>query len=99
MQYWRYGKSNPNGGSGVIERGEVTIGPGGLVRAEASTDCVLSDYKVVITSDKRVFVRGELRGELQEMKPSTPAFHKIDSNPALRVCRHEVRVVWMRVVQ
>lgn len=83
----------------MIETGKVEAGPGAVVRTQSSTDCELQDYKVVITADKRVFVRGDLRGELVELVPAAPIFRQAEHNDCLEMAQDAVVVIWMRVIQ
>lgn len=85
----------------MIETGQIEIGPGGLYRANSSTDCKLPDYKVVITVDRRVFVRGDYRGELYSMEPPSAVlkFAEADHNDCLEVCKVAVTIEWRRVIQ
>lgn len=83
----------------MIETGQVEAGPGAVVRTRSSKDCELRDYKVVITADKRVFVRGDLRGELVELVPASPEFRQAEHNDCLEMAQGTVIVIWMRVIQ
>lgn len=85
----------------MIESGQIEIGPGGLYRATSSTDCELPDYKVVLTVDRRVFVRGDYRGELYELDPAEERlrFAEAAHNDCLEVCMVAVTISWRRVIQ
>ncbi len=85
----------------MLENGSIDVGPGGLYRAISSTDCDLPDYKVVITADRRVFVRGQYRGELYIVEPPSAnlRFKEADHNNCLEVCAVAVTVKWRRMIQ
>jgi hypothetical protein len=83
----------------MLEKGQIIAGPGAVWRATSSEDCHLGDYKVIITDDKRVFVRGELRGELTEIRPAGVVFTVAKHNDRLEVCCAPCVVIWEKVTQ
>lgn len=81
------------------ETGQIEAGPGAVWKASAATDCALADYKVVVTSDKRVFVLGHYRGEVVEILPPDVRWRRAEHNAKLEIACDGCTVIWARVIQ